>query len=139
VLRQCIRSLFLGSYCNNLPTQQWTSGRQRAAVMRYDVESFSVSRQQFDSTVSYDPFAQIKSKALYILYLDVIHIAIVCGERDLLELRFGSIRSRDLFDLTCLSALQQGQRDESILLETQSRCAWGERGVKLKKLGLAGG
>ena len=38
-------------------------------------------------------------------YLDVIHIAIVYGERDLLELRFGSIRSRDLFDLICLSAL----------------------------------
>ena len=35
-------------------------------------------------------------------YLDVIHIAIVYGERDLLELRFGSIRSRDLLDLTCL-------------------------------------
>ncbi len=29
-------------------------------------------------------------------YLDVIHIAIVCGGRYLLELRFGSIRSRDL-------------------------------------------
>ena len=29
-------------------------------------------------------------------YLDVNHIAIVYGERDLLELRFGSIRSRDL-------------------------------------------
>ena len=46
----------------------------------------------------------------------MIHIAIVCGERDLLELRFGSIRSRDLLDLTCLSASQQGQCDELILL-----------------------
>eukprot|EP01046_Picozoa_sp_COSAG06_P000697 COSAG06_NODE_20_length_33882_cov_18.856969_9_plen_173_part_00 len=49
-------------------------------------------------------------------YLDVIHIAIVYGERDLLELRFGSVRSRDLLDLTCLSASQQGQCDESFLL-----------------------
>jgi len=47
-------------------------------------------------------------------YLDVFHIAIVCGQRDLLELRIGSIRSRDLLDLTCLSASQQGQCDESI-------------------------
>ena len=47
-------------------------------------------------------------------YLDVIHIAIVCGKRDLLELRIGSIRSLDLLDLTCLSASQQGQCDESI-------------------------
>ena len=56
-------------------------------------------------------------RVLYVTpYLDVIHIAIVYGERDLLELRFGSIRSRDLFDLICLRALQQGQRDESVLL-----------------------
>ena len=32
-------------------------------------------------------------------YLDVIHIAIVCGVRDLLELRFGSISPLDLNDL----------------------------------------
>ena len=48
------------------------------------------------------------------VYLDVIHIAIVCGKRDLLELRIGSIRSLDLSDLICLSASQQGQYDESI-------------------------
>eukprot|EP01046_Picozoa_sp_COSAG06_P054213 COSAG06_NODE_9584_length_1864_cov_110.394901_1_plen_77_part_00 len=46
--------------------------------------------------------------------LDVIHIAIVCGKRDLLELRIGSIRSLDLLGLICLSASQQGQCDESI-------------------------
>ena len=49
-----------------------------------------------------------------LMYLDVIHIAIVCGKRDLLELRIGSIRSLDLSDLICLSASQQGQYDESI-------------------------
>ena len=48
------------------------------------------------------------------IYLDVIHIAIVCGKRDLLELRIGSIRSLDLSDLIGLSASQQGQCDESI-------------------------
>eukprot|EP01046_Picozoa_sp_COSAG06_P093752 COSAG06_NODE_39932_length_407_cov_0.883117_1_plen_85_part_01 len=54
----------------------------------------SIDRQE-SKPASAQPFARAESA----LYLDVIHIAIVYGERDLLELRFGSISPLDLNDL----------------------------------------
>jgi hypothetical protein len=45
------------------------------------------------------PFPILSCPYQSFLYLDVIHIAIVYGERDLLELRIGSISPLDLNDL----------------------------------------
>jgi hypothetical protein len=56
-------------------------------------------------------------------YLDVIHIAIVYGERDLLELRFGSISPLGLNDLIASVLYSRGNTTARSVLQLDSiRC-----------------
>ena len=50
-------------------------------------------------------------------YLDVIHIAIVYGERDLLELRIGSISPLDLNDLIASVLYSRGNTTARSVLQ----------------------